>query len=150
MASPPLTNTPTDIMFDIFDLLTVTDLCNFRLVCRWGKKQSFKSFASRGYKDLYVSNCSNSVCDLVDILGHNEDLAAYVKTFTVKQCQFCINQERGSRNDSYQACKPDARRGEHGIEVVAVQKGVASMKGKQAIKLGVEVITQYVIGGIWR
>ncbi|KAK5745170.1 hypothetical protein LTR17_001622 [Elasticomyces elasticus] len=297
MASSPLTNTPTDIMFDIFDLLTVTDLCNFRLVCRWGKNQAFKSFASRGYKDLQAYNCRDSACDLANILSRNKELATFVKTFTVHQCQFCINQDRGCRNDSNQPCEQDgawtmsdiisalpnlnkivlgrmankslarhlhrgdardvevpshtaggaeapihpafgtslphlatvslltcffttvelktilclagapithfdltavdctdgnwlgvlsfildiagdssslwlvdpkagvyyfelmpengakffkALRGEHGIEAVTVQKGVASMKGKQAIKLGVAVITQYVTDGLWR
>ncbi|KAK3653247.1 hypothetical protein LTR56_004783 [Elasticomyces elasticus] len=295
MAVPPLEKTPTDIMFDVFDLLTVTDLCNFSLVCRWARKQAFNSFAARGYKNLKVYSCSNSVCGLVDILSHNKELAAFVKTFTVRQCQFCIYQECGWY--SGQPCEQDAAwtisgvisafsnlnklalggmtskhlarhlhrehardpevpsrtagsaegpiltaagttlpnlatvslnacaftsaelkaivclpgastthfefdrvtctdgnwldvlsftrdivrdgstlrivepkagvdyfrlmpeksakffkalRGEHGIEVVTVQEDVASMKGKQAIELGVEVITQYFTGRLWR
>ncbi|KAK4891770.1 hypothetical protein LTR27_009622 [Elasticomyces elasticus] len=286
MAVPPLEKTPTDIMFDIFDLLTVTNLCNFSLACRWARKQAFNSFAGRGYKNLKVYNCSNSVCGLVDIVGHNKELAAFVKTFTVRQCELCIyrdwdnnlcNQDAAwtisgvisalpnlnklalptmtskslarhlhrehTRNPASGAegpihpalgtglphlatvslnacaftsaelkaivCLPGAStthfefhrvactdgnwldvlslvrdsahdrsslklvdlkagkgcfilmpenganfykalRGEHGIEVVAIQKCVASMKGKQAIKLGVEIITQYVTDGLWR
>ncbi|KAK5697326.1 hypothetical protein LTR97_007463 [Elasticomyces elasticus] len=108
MASSPLTNTPTDVMFEIFDLLTIANLCNFRQTCRWAKDQSSKPFATRGYKEISTCDCSDSTYDLANTLKGNKDLASSVKTFGVQsQCQSCQTRAHGYDSLSGQPCKQD-------------------------------------------
>ncbi|KAK3653246.1 hypothetical protein LTR56_004782 [Elasticomyces elasticus] len=84
MAVSPLLQTPTEVMFEIFDLLTIPDISNFRQTCRWAKNQSFKPFATRGYSNLYVCECDDSASLLANLVEDNKDLAAYVKSLTVR------------------------------------------------------------------
>ncbi|KAK5745172.1 hypothetical protein LTR17_001624 [Elasticomyces elasticus] len=83
MAAPPLTTTPTDVMFDIFDLLPMTDLCNFRQTCKWAQHQSFKTFAIRGYKHMVLPDINECVCRFARAMENNSDLAASIKTLSV-------------------------------------------------------------------
>ncbi|KAK3626549.1 hypothetical protein LTR56_019719 [Elasticomyces elasticus] len=84
MAASPLLQTPTDVMFEIFDLLTIFDICNFRQTCRWARDQSFKSFATRDYKNLHVCECDDSASTLAKLIEGNKDLAVCVKSLTVR------------------------------------------------------------------
>ncbi|KAK4891772.1 hypothetical protein LTR27_009624 [Elasticomyces elasticus] len=89
MAASPLLQTPTDVMFGIFDLLSVTDLCNFRQTCHWASDQSFKAFATRGYRKLSICDCNDSVGMLESVVKGNKDLAAFVRNFTVRLNTAC-------------------------------------------------------------
>ncbi|KAK3633400.1 hypothetical protein LTR56_015814 [Elasticomyces elasticus] len=84
MASP-LVNTPTDIMFLVFDLLTVADLCSFRLICHWTQDQSHKCFASRAYKRIRIHNKEdNALLRLARVLYENTSLASMVHTLSIQ------------------------------------------------------------------
>ncbi|KAK5718965.1 hypothetical protein LTR17_015472 [Elasticomyces elasticus] len=88
MAASPLTNTPTDIMYMIFDLLPVHhDLCNFRLVCRWAQQQSHECFASRAYRYIHISIEKGSMLAVQRaerVFRENTAFAAYVRTLSIE------------------------------------------------------------------
>ncbi|KAK5688841.1 hypothetical protein LTS10_000819 [Elasticomyces elasticus] len=85
MASSPLVKTPTDVMFLVFDLLAVTDLCSFRLVCHWAQDQSHKCFASRAYRRIRIHNKEdNALLRLARVLYENTSLASMVHTLRIQ------------------------------------------------------------------
>ncbi|KAK5688842.1 hypothetical protein LTS10_000820 [Elasticomyces elasticus] len=90
MASSPLTTTPTDIMYMIFDLLPTTDLRDFRSVCRWAREQSNEPFASRTYREIRISSIMKGKWPITPVqradrvLRNNTALAAAVRTLSIE------------------------------------------------------------------
>ncbi|KAK3625206.1 hypothetical protein LTR56_020562 [Elasticomyces elasticus] len=85
MASSSLVKTPTDVMFLVFDLLAVTDLCSFRLVCHWAQDQSHKCFGSRAYRRIRVHDKdNNALLRLARVLYENKSLASMVHTLRIQ------------------------------------------------------------------
>ncbi|KAK3625209.1 hypothetical protein LTR56_020565 [Elasticomyces elasticus] len=84
MAASLLTNTPTDIMYMIFDRLPLSSLCEFRLVCKWTQEQSLKCFALRVYKHNDVHDKDGSLLRLARVFWENRALASVVRTLKVR------------------------------------------------------------------
>ncbi|KAK3625207.1 hypothetical protein LTR56_020563 [Elasticomyces elasticus] len=87
MASSPLINTPTDVMYMIFDLLEVWwDLHRFRLVCRWAQEESHEYFATHAYRRIRISSDWGSMAPTQraeKAFRGNSALAARVRTLSV-------------------------------------------------------------------
>ncbi|KAK5709715.1 hypothetical protein LTR17_019535 [Elasticomyces elasticus] len=84
MAASLLTNTPTDIMYMIFDRLPLSDLCRLRLACQWAEQQSLKYFALRAYKHINIYDHGGSLLRLARVLWENKALASSVETLQVR------------------------------------------------------------------
>ncbi|KAK5688887.1 hypothetical protein LTS10_000866 [Elasticomyces elasticus] len=84
MAASPLTKTPTDVMYMIFDMLLSKDLRRFRLVCRWANDQSLGPFAKRGYTDVHYRENQGDEYELLKVFENNDGIAAAVRTLTAR------------------------------------------------------------------
>ncbi|KAK4951424.1 hypothetical protein LTR10_010398 [Elasticomyces elasticus] len=83
MAASPLTKTPTDVMYMIFDMLLSRDLRRFRLVCRWANDQSLGPFAKRGYTDVHYRENEGDEYEFLKVF-ENDGIAAAVRTMTAR------------------------------------------------------------------
>ncbi|KAK5715447.1 hypothetical protein LTR15_010091 [Elasticomyces elasticus] len=79
MAASPLTKTPTDVMYMIFDMLLSRDLRRFRLVCRWANDQSLGPFAKRGYTDVRYRENQGDEYEFLKVF-ENDGIAAALPT----------------------------------------------------------------------
>ncbi|KAK3626550.1 hypothetical protein LTR56_019720 [Elasticomyces elasticus] len=84
MAASPLTKTPTDVMYMIFDMLLSRDLRRFRLVCRWANDQSLGPFAKRGYTDVHYRENQGDEYEFLKVFENNGGIAAAVRTLTAR------------------------------------------------------------------
>ncbi|KAK5718964.1 hypothetical protein LTR17_015471 [Elasticomyces elasticus] len=89
MAFSPLTTTPTDIMYMIFDLLPQADLRDFRSVCRWAREQSNDRFASQMYRTIHISNIKGTgpttpIQRAARVFQGNTALAAAVRILCIR------------------------------------------------------------------
>ncbi|KAK5715704.1 hypothetical protein LTR17_016692 [Elasticomyces elasticus] len=76
MAVSPLTETPTDVMYMIFDMLSSKDLRRFRLVCRWANDQSLGPFAKRGYSNVHYRKNQEEEYEFLNVFENNDSIAA--------------------------------------------------------------------------
>ncbi|KAK3653244.1 hypothetical protein LTR56_004780 [Elasticomyces elasticus] len=84
MAASPLTKTPTDVMYMIFDMLLSKDLRRFRLVCRWANDQSLGPFAKRGYTNVHYRENQGDEYEFLKVFENNDGIAAAVRTVTAR------------------------------------------------------------------
>ncbi|KAK5745173.1 hypothetical protein LTR17_001625 [Elasticomyces elasticus] len=84
MAASPLTETPTDVMYMIFEMLLSKDLRRFRLVCRWANDQSLGPFAKRGYSNVHYRENQEEEHEFLKVFENNDGIAAAVRTLTAR------------------------------------------------------------------
>ncbi|KAK4891773.1 hypothetical protein LTR27_009625 [Elasticomyces elasticus] len=84
MAVSPLTKTPTDVMYMVFDKLPIEDLSAFRLVCRWANDQSFRSFAKRGYRSVTIRDDHKFDDKFLKVVENNDVLRSAERTLIIR------------------------------------------------------------------